>query len=172
MEKKSAFNDLRVIGILVLMCIGISLLTSWALKGQDVMYYYVLMPIMACVVFTTFYLTMGLCQGWRALHFKMILGMPVRLFLNYLMVVIIISFAAYLGNNSYTEFPEDIIRFKLFLFNLCLGTIASLIAWFPVVKNSTAKADEYKIRVELKRKGWTQEKIEEEIKKFKDLDLV
>lgn len=172
MEKTSVFKDLFAVIAFLVVTIIASILASILHRGQDIMYYYILMPIMASATFYMFYLTMSWCQGWKIFHYKMILGMPVRLFMNYLMVIIFLSLAAYYSKDYRVNDQEDVLRFKLLLFNLCIGTITSVMAWFPAVKNSTAKADEYRLRVELKHKGWTQEKIEEEIKKFKDLDLI
>ena len=172
MEKTSVFNDARIFSVMCIISVVSSAILSYLLKGGDIFFYYIFMPLISLVSLSMFYVNMMGCQGWRVLHFKTVFGMPVRLFVVYFLMGVPLVIFLYMGKNYYSEFPESDQRAKLFIFNVFMGLVYSLFVWFPVMKNSTAKADEYKIRVELKRKGWTQEKIEAEIKRLRNLDLI
>ncbi|MFZ4632230.1 MAG: hypothetical protein ACOYL8_03465 [Patescibacteria group bacterium] len=172
MEKNSVFSRLHPMSILTLLSVIASVLMSLLLKKQDFVIYYFIMPLMACVSLHLFYFVMISCQGWRVFRHNLIFGMPERLFMSYVLVAILLGLAANSCENTSPENFEDYQLLKLLIFNLSLGMISSLIAWFSAIRNETAKVDEYKLRVELMCKGWSQEKIDSEIKKFKDLDLV
>ncbi len=171
MEKKSALSNPHAMSILTLLSIIASVLTC-ILARQDLVICYIIMPLMACVSLHMFYFVMLSCQGWKILRHNLILGMPERLFMSYLLVTILLVIAINSGEKNSLNHFEDYQLLKLLVLNLFIGMISSLLAWFSAIKYETAKADEYKLRVELKRKGWPQEKIDSEIKKFKDLDLI
>lgn len=172
MEKTSPFDDARIFDVMCIISVIYSLSLSYALKGEDIFVYYILMPLVSLASLSMFYLHMMRCQGWLVFRFKTAFGMPLRLLAMYILFGVPLIVCLYLVDNFNSEFPEDDQRARLLVFNMLAGLVLSLFLWFPVVRRNTAKADEYRIRVDLMKKGWDQEKIEAEIKRLRDLDLV
>lgn len=167
--KNVSSNGSRAMYTTIILLVICSLVFS-AVVDANGSFYYVVMPIMACFFFGKFALTMMFCQGWKIFNRKMVLGLPVVLFIFYTVVIALLICMTVL-NQGMSDFPEAQKNINVFIFNASIGVLGSLIAWFAGIKNWMAGGSEYDARMEFKNKGNSEQEIEEKIVKLKNLGL-
>jgi hypothetical protein len=168
--KNVSQNGSRAMYTTMILLVICSLVFS-AVVNANGTFYYIVMPIMACFFFGKFALAMMFCQGWKIFNRKMVLGLPVGLFIFYIIVIALLTSMAVV-NQGMSDFPGAQKNLNVFIFNASIGVLGSLIAWFAGIKNWMAGGSEYDARMEFKNKGNSEQEIEGKIAELKNFGLI
>ena len=167
--KNASSKGSRVIYATMILLVACSLIFSAIIRANG-LFYYVVMPVMACFFFGKFVMAMMFCQGWKVFNRKMILGLPVTLLVFYSIIFILLSGMVFA--NQGVDFSDTQKNINVFTFNAFMGVSGSLIAWFIGIKNWMAGGSEYDARIEFKRKKYSPEILEEKIIALREAGLI
>lgn len=167
--KDVSSRGLRTIYATLIVLIVCSLIFSVTIKANG-LFYYLVMPVMACFFFGKFVMAMMFCQGWKAFSRKMISGLPIGLFVFYTIILALLFGMVFV--NQGMSFPATQKNINVFIFNAFIGVFGSLIAWFAGIKDWMAGGSEYDAIKHFKHKGYSDKKTKEEIYKLKNLGLI
>lgn len=142
-----------------------------AIMKADGSFYYILMPLMALFFFGKLVIGMMFCQGWRVFNRRMVMGLPIGLFVFYVIIASLLICMTVV-NIQMDYYPDAQKNIYIFLFNAYAGVSGSLVAWFMGIKEWMASGSEYDARMEFKSKGYTQEVIEQNISALKKIGLI
>lgn len=106
------------------------------------------------------------CQGWKTRKLRTLLGLPVRLWFVYLIILGILHVMKE-SNDQLTMFPSAQAYIYSFIAGALIGVLGSLILWFGGYKSLMAYSSEYDIRQQLKEQGKFDSDIDDEAQSLK-----
>ena len=157
--------------IFALVCSVITSIMGSLYLGLDTMMLLMNLGISAFVV-GKFSMAMMFTQGWKVFNRKTILGMPMLLFLFYLIVGGLLISLFTVNNQIDSSFDSAQRNIFGFVISASVGVISTFIAWYSGINAWMAQGSEYDARAEFTKKGFSKQLIEEKIGQLREYGLL
>ena len=114
-------------------------------------------------------------QGWKVFNRKAVLGMPLFLFIYYIVLgsllfgLLVTSFEISRSSDFDTSTYLNLITLTI---SLSVGVIGSLVAWYCGIDHWMAGGSEYDARVEYAQKGYSQDLIKLKITQLREAGII
>ncbi len=115
-------------------------------------------------------------QGWKVFNREIILGMPLVLFIYYIVLGIILwklfMITSEMVHSTDTDFTISSLNILTLTISLSVGVLGSFVAWYCGIDDWMAGGSEYDARVELKSKRYSEEAIETKIAELRRIGIL
>jgi hypothetical protein len=120
------------------------------------------------LVFGKFALCQMFSQGWKLFQRKTILGMPVVLFIFYVVVFALLAMIEMTIRYSGEAFDATARNIQSFVGSAGINLIGTIVMWYAGVNDWMANGSEYDARMEFQKKGYSSSETEKRILLLRD----
>jgi len=123
-------------------------------------------------IYAKFTMAMMFTQGWKVFNRKAILGMPRILFAFYLILTTLLVLMFVTSKQLGPDFASSARNILGLIITASAALLGTFCMWYMGVDEWMAAGSEYDARVQFKKKGDSDEVIEEKVIELKNLGII